>query len=425
MIACSCLHLAQQGIDEITVLTSGSTDPTRSGLRSLAAGGAPIVVVDEPAGLFHHAAITTMLLHLAMDRGADWVVPFDADEFMLPADPALTLRDVIAAWSASGEAGTRRLQVRNFVVPPDTSRFAPDTLERSLVAAIPQPTNTLADTIEAVRIGATPFACAPFPSKVVVAREAGLWVYAGAHEALGLGHPPVPTDDAFIAHVPFRDRESLERRGAYAATIRGLGYRPEHAWQSRLVEEADATPDALDRAGWWRLNALAEADLPNAGGVFERDARLADHAKGLRSAFSEIAAAAEASDAPSALPHAEIDSASVLRAGIAASRAAECLLASERELRWTVDLQAAEAHQQALSAQHAVAEAQARISALELHAAATDANAVRDTAYWRDRALHAESVRAELEGSRSWRLAGTLRRSAGRFRRPPGDRPAD
>jgi hypothetical protein len=416
VIACSCLHLARQGIDELIVLSSGATDQTVSGLRRLAQNGAPIIVVEEPAGLFHHAALTTILAHVAIERGADWIVPFDADEFMMPADPTISLRDVITAWSASDEPRSRRLQVRNFIVPSDTEEFTPETLEQSIAVAVPQAEQPLEDTIEAVRVGAFPFVCAPFPSKLVIAREEGLWVYAGAHETDGLQFAAAPADDAFIAHIPFRDRRSLDQRRAHGETIARLGYAQRHAWQSRLVAVADSTPGALDRAGWWRLNSLAEMDLIETGDLFVRDTRLATCATALRLEFAKIPFAGDTGDSDDPIPHIELDPASLLRAGVSAARAAECATEIEREQRFTTDRLAASAHQQALAAQRNLTEAQTVIETLQQQAAILQADAVRDTGYWRDRALHAESMRAEVEASRSWRLARALRPSRGRRR---------
>lgn len=71
-------HMAGQ-VDEIIVADNGSRDGTRDILSALERD-LPLTVIDDPERAYLQSAKMTLLAHLAGGRGADWVVPFDADE---------------------------------------------------------------------------------------------------------------------------------------------------------------------------------------------------------------------------------------------------------------------------------------------------------------------------------------------------------
>lgn len=67
-------HMLGQ-VDEIIVADNRSIDGTREILEGL-----PVIVMDDPEIGYHQSRKMTTLAELAADKGADWVVPFDADE---------------------------------------------------------------------------------------------------------------------------------------------------------------------------------------------------------------------------------------------------------------------------------------------------------------------------------------------------------
>lgn len=87
-------HLFDQGVDEAIIADNVSVDGTRDLLNDLAARF-PIVVLDDPEPRFYQSRKMTRLAHLAGDRGAQWIVPFDADERWYGIDG--TIRDVLHA----------------------------------------------------------------------------------------------------------------------------------------------------------------------------------------------------------------------------------------------------------------------------------------------------------------------------------------
>lgn len=66
-------------VDEIIVADNGSTDGTREILESL-----PVIVVDDPEIGYYQSKKMSGLAHLAAEKGATWVVPFDSDEVWYP-----------------------------------------------------------------------------------------------------------------------------------------------------------------------------------------------------------------------------------------------------------------------------------------------------------------------------------------------------
>lgn len=97
-------HLGRQGVDHILVSDNGSTDGTLEELVRREALGQVLLARDrEPA--YYQAAKMTRLARAAWRAGADWVVPFDADELWF-ADEGL-LADRLR--SLTGDVVTARM----------------------------------------------------------------------------------------------------------------------------------------------------------------------------------------------------------------------------------------------------------------------------------------------------------------------------
>ncbi|RPI66686.1 MAG: glycosyltransferase family 2 protein, partial [Ignavibacteriae bacterium] len=72
-------HLFGEGVDLVIVADNGSEDGTREILEGIALNH-NLMIVDDPEVGYYQAAKMTHLANLAMDEGAGWVIPFDADE---------------------------------------------------------------------------------------------------------------------------------------------------------------------------------------------------------------------------------------------------------------------------------------------------------------------------------------------------------
>jgi glycosyltransferase involved in cell wall biosynthesis len=73
-------------VDSLVVLDNGSTDGTLGVLRALERTGLALEVVEDPApGHWQWRRMTRLMKEFAVERhAADWVLPLDADEFLVP-----------------------------------------------------------------------------------------------------------------------------------------------------------------------------------------------------------------------------------------------------------------------------------------------------------------------------------------------------
>lgn len=79
IIATTVRNMAEQ-VDFVIVADNDSTDDTRLILEELS-DRFDITIVDDHEVAYHQSVKMTNLAHMAGNRGADWIVPFDADEF--------------------------------------------------------------------------------------------------------------------------------------------------------------------------------------------------------------------------------------------------------------------------------------------------------------------------------------------------------
>lgn len=107
IIAHTVGHMLAQGLDGVIVVDNLSTDGTRAVLDSLAAEDARVHVGTDAQVGFHQGGKTSYLAHLAWLAGADWVVPFDADEFWFAE------RGSVASFLASVSADSVWCDFRN------------------------------------------------------------------------------------------------------------------------------------------------------------------------------------------------------------------------------------------------------------------------------------------------------------------------
>ena len=89
IVGATLAHLYDQGVGNVYIYDGMSTDGTRDVLAQF-----PCKVFDDPAPYHRQPELTTELARLAFDDCADWVIPWDADEFWCPTEPGLTLAEV-------------------------------------------------------------------------------------------------------------------------------------------------------------------------------------------------------------------------------------------------------------------------------------------------------------------------------------------
>lgn len=81
-------HLLGEGVDRIVILDNLSTDGTRPLLDRMARE-VPLIVADDRLVAYYQGAKMTLVARAAAEAGAEWIVPFDADEIWCARDGSL------------------------------------------------------------------------------------------------------------------------------------------------------------------------------------------------------------------------------------------------------------------------------------------------------------------------------------------------
>lgn len=212
-------HLLDQGVAGIIVADNGSTDDTPAILAEFASR-APVYVVDDREPAFHQPEKVSYLAHLAWRAGADWIVPFDADEHWYA--PGASLADHLAGTNAT----VARALMHDVLPVGDTLAFADD---------------------EDVLILARTFPDAGYIEKKVAFRSGrGIHVLAGNHEVARGGER---ADELHILHYQWRSlaqRTRKARAGAVAHASTGNVERGTH-WFALATLDDDAMARSWDR----------------------------------------------------------------------------------------------------------------------------------------------------------------------------------
>jgi glycosyltransferase involved in cell wall biosynthesis len=224
-------------VDFLIVADNGSTDGTREILDRLALE-LPLEVVEDPEPGYFQSEKMTRLAIRAAGRGAEWVVPFDADEVWLPRTGG-SIASLLRGLPANVLMAEAVLfdHVATGIDPPETD-----------------PLN---------RMGWRRAEAAPL-RKVAVRPVAGLTIHQGNHGATfaGVRHPPAVTTALEVRHYPYRSVEQMiskARNGAAAYAATDL---PDHVG-----------------AHWRGYGRLSDEEL---GDVFRRYFWRADPAQNLR-----------------------------------------------------------------------------------------------------------------------------------------------
>lgn len=185
-------HLADEQIDAIIVADNGSTDGTRGILNDLSKE-LPLTVLDDPDVAYYQSHKMSFLARMAAERGATWVVPFDADEvWVFRGDHIGPELDACTADIVTAELFNH---FPSAIDPQDSDPF------RSIVWRQRHP--------------------APLPKVAFRANEKAL-VHQGNH-GVDLPGEPVSIPGLEIRHFPYRSAEQFVNKArngaaAYRAT---------------------------------------------------------------------------------------------------------------------------------------------------------------------------------------------------------------
>lgn len=188
-----------QQVARAIVADNGSTDGTREILDRLAERCPALTVLDDPETGYYQSRKMSALAERARDEGADWILPFDADEVWL-THTGERIADVLASLEPS-------------VLVCEAPLF-----DHVATGHDPNLRNPLR------RIGWRRAEQAPL-RKVAVRAIQGVTIHQGNHGATfpGIPHPPAVTNALQVRHFPYRSAEQMIRKArngaqAYAAT---------------------------------------------------------------------------------------------------------------------------------------------------------------------------------------------------------------
>lgn len=191
IIEATVVHMLAQ-VDEVIVSDNGSTDGTREILASL-----PVTLIDDLEIGYYQSKKMTDMAKVARNQGAEWVVPFDADEIWY--SPFGTIKDILSDIQPQWLAATADLYDQ-----VSSSEDDPDELN------------------PVKRIGWRRREPGVLP-KVACRWREDLVIEQGNHGARYNGGATYQTGFLVIRHFPYRSGEQFCRKAkngaaAYAAT---------------------------------------------------------------------------------------------------------------------------------------------------------------------------------------------------------------
>ncbi len=223
-------------VDELLIIDHHSLDATREILPELVAEGLPIRLLYSEDATFDQAKhLTNLMKRASAEHDADWVLPLDADEFLISLTGG-SLRSSIESLSADAPT---RITWRTYVPTPDDPKSEPHLLQRMTY-------HRHADTEEHKKV-------------LVPGRLAGdpkMSLVHGSHRVLRKSWlkkrtiQSVDCRDLALAHFPLRSLEQAIAKGlvSWPSRLADSATLPRKHWsQQRIFDEilrGDASSDA-------------------------------------------------------------------------------------------------------------------------------------------------------------------------------------
>jgi predicted O-methyltransferase YrrM len=264
IVRVNVLHHLALGVDRFLIVDNGSEDGTDQVLHDLSLGGR--VSFTRYSGPWRQAEITTQLALEAFRRGADWVIPIDADEFWYA--PGGDFRGVLK----ESTAGALGVKVVNFVQRRQQQEASPDALLH-MTRRAPEPVGPLDRVQELVCTRANAFVEMMYPPKWISRASLALHIGVGNHEVLGVPGPFEGTDGIVCLHAPLRSRSVFQAQVGHAKRAVEAGNLKTWHWE-RWKQLAESGESDLE----WRANSYEEGclDVYGVAHPLVEDLRLGD-----------------------------------------------------------------------------------------------------------------------------------------------------
>lgn len=248
ILAINVAHHLALGIDRILIVDNGSSDGTERVLERLAAMGP--VRWTRVEGPFLQSEVASSLAREAFLRGADWVVPIDADEFWFA--PAGNFRELLQESSA----GALQADVVNFIQAREAREATPEgLLEMTRRTPVPiGPIDRIADLVEAREIA---FVEILYPPKHIARASLAIEIGQGNHAVAGVSGPTERTE-ILCLHAPLRALSILRAKVDAARPPADLEQYLRLAWHIRRWRRIAQEGKLEDE---WRANSYAGESL--------------------------------------------------------------------------------------------------------------------------------------------------------------------
>jgi glycosyltransferase involved in cell wall biosynthesis len=198
-------NLLGWGVEHVVVADNGSTDGTGKILAYLAAATKRVTIIRDDDPAYYQSRKMTTLAHYAGDLGAEWIVPFDADELWGVVRSAPIGMEIPEALAAT----------------PDTAMWAEVGMKNHYCTGF----DADLELVPSRRMTWRHLTPNPLP-KIAFRYRPSAVVGMGNHEVWYVDQPDAigfPTPHLEIRHFPYRSEEQFVRKArngaaAYAAT---------------------------------------------------------------------------------------------------------------------------------------------------------------------------------------------------------------
>jgi glycosyltransferase involved in cell wall biosynthesis len=252
IVAVSVRHHLALGLDRVIIVDNGSRDGTPHVLDSLGHEAHYSWRTLKTDG-HRQAEIFTALAREAYAEGADWVLPFDADEFWDTGGERL--RDILDETSS----GVLLAPMVNFVQARECIEPRADSLSRMDHRALPhgRGANLNAELVERGEIAHLE---TEGSLKAVTRVSADVSIAQGNHKTTGAGATQ-RTDALRVLHAPLRSRADLHHKAENGRRVAEVFDNPRTGWHSRRFARLEAE-GKLDQE--WAANSQRDGflDLP-------------------------------------------------------------------------------------------------------------------------------------------------------------------